>query len=252
MDNNIFDDNYRKKFLDTADCVTLNKYLKNMEKLAQKQGDKYKKYAEIYYKDLDYLLNNSECTTNNNVFSLFTEGDPKNMDKFKDMSITSEQPCDTEGYVNKINNLFSPKVNELKLVKLNLESLNPNYKKYIGEFINIIININVNFTSVDHKQVSVYLNEGVKVIVHNEIYLREAFLYLGKMLNGKRGLLCDELMKKLAELRSKRHNISKDKYELIKGKLLEEYIVKVGFNVVCVTKLVEKVIYSYKNLNKKI
>ena len=55
--NKLFDDNYRENFLRTADPLTLNDYLKNMEKLARKGG----KYLEMYNKDLYYLINLSSC-----------------------------------------------------------------------------------------------------------------------------------------------------------------------------------------------
>ena len=247
MNNNIFDDNYRKKFIDTADYKSLNDYLKYMERLSKKGG----KYLDIYTKDMDYLLNMSDLDSqpNNNVLNIFMCCKP-NSSNIKD-NIMSEQPCDTEGYVNKINNICLNKFNELKSIKQNLGYINTDFSKYTKRFIDITLSINDLFDQSDYLQLAIHLNELVKIITHDDKYLREAFMYLGKALNTNKDKLSDEFMKKCAELRSKKQIIGKTQYKSIKCKIINDYIIKIGFQSVYISKLVEKVINMYKNKTKK-
>ena len=246
MNNNIFDDNYRKKFIDTADYKSLNDYLKYMERLSKKGG----KYLEIYNKDMDYLLNmNDTNQTGNNILNVFMCSGSNNSNIID--NTMSEQPCDTEGYVNKINNIWSNKFNELKSIKQNLGNINTNFSKYIKRFIDITLSINDQFDQSDYYQLSIHLSELIKITTHDDKYLREAFMYLGKALNNNKDKLSDEFMKKCAELRSKKQIIGKTQYKLTKEKLVNDYIIKIGFQSVYVSKLVEKVINMYKNRTKK-
>lgn len=245
MNNNIFDDNYRKKFIDTADYKSLNDYLKYMERLSKKGG----KYLEIYNKDMDYLLNMDINQPGNNVFNVFMCRGSNNS-TIKDNTM-SEQSCDTEGYVNRITNICSNKFNELQSIKQNLGNINTDFSKYIKRFIDITLSINNQFDQSDYSQLATHLNELIKITTHDDKYLREAFMYLGKALNTNKDKLSDEFMKKCAELRSKKQIIGKTQYRLTKEKLVNDYVIKIGFQSVYISKLVEKVINMYKNRSKK-
>ncbi len=253
MNNNILDDNYRKKFIDTADYKSLNDYLKYMERLSKKGG----KYLEIYTKDMDYLLNITDLDNppNNNVLNIFMCCKPNNSNNSNNSNvednIMSEQPCDTEGYVNKINNICLNNFNELKSIKQNLGYINTDFSKYTKRFIDITLSINDLFNQSDYSQLAIHLNELVKIITHDDKCLREAFMYLGKALNSKKDNLSDEFMKKCAELRSKKQIIGKKQYNSVKNKMISDYIIKIGFQSVYISKLVEKVISVYKNRKQK-
>ena len=242
--NNIFNDNYRRKFLQNADCNALNDYLKNMERLSKKGGH----YLEIYNKDLDFLLelNDNTYQDSGNIFNLLSEKPPTDDNKDPNKITMTEQVCDTEGYIKRIDNIVNnnpQKVNELKAVKQQLLAnySNNNSSSTIKIFIDMIKNCDNSITQEEFNMI----NQIIKILISNKFYVKESFVYMGKVLDKNK--VSEEFIKKIAELRNTKNTKNKSQYNTEKDNLFRDYIKKSGFSVICTSKLVEKIINAYKN-----
>lgn len=240
-DNRIFDDKYRENFIKTADILTLNDYLKNMQRLSRKGG----KYLEMYNKDIAYMLElNDDYQDIGNTASFLSN--PLN-------SLT-EQPVNTEVYLDRFNNITQKVVNNSKSIS-DLENIidilldnKKSYdekKKTIYKFIDNLFNHNDIFIK---EYTDTKINDTLKIaniISKNIDYMKDAFLYLTKVLQNNRNKISEEFMKDFIELRNKKQ-INVKEYQLIKNKLIKEYSDKIGTERVYTSKFVEKIINAYK------
>jgi hypothetical protein len=94
------------------------------------------------------------------------------------------------------------------------------------------------------------LKELFKIIVNNHEYMMEAFMYLTKILQTNKNKISEEFMKEYIELRKKKPNIDPQQYKLLKDKLTNEYINRIGTEKVYASKFVEKIINAYKKIKK--
>jgi len=245
MTDKLFDDNIRRKLISTMDFKTLNDYLKNMDRMAKRKGGKY---LEIYNKDLEYTmtLTDTEYQDEGNIFSLSgiqnnninNTNNNDSSDEEKQTTMT-EQVCDTEAYVQRINNIINKtpqKETELNLIKTKITKNND--KNCIYRFIDIIKSIDNSLTQNEYN----LIKELTKIITKDKILIKDAFDYMGKAL-GKTDV-SQEFIQKLSELRSKKTKMSKQQYNNEKDILIKNYIKKSGFKTVCISKLVEKIIYT--------
>ena len=242
MTDKLFDDNIRRKMISTMDFKTLNEYLKNMDRMAKRKGGKY---LEIYNKDLEYTmtLTDTEYQDGGNLFSLsgiqnnnITNNDSSDEEKQTTMT---EQVCDTEAYVQRINNIINKtpqKETELNLIKTKITKNND--KNCIYRFIDIVKSIDNSLTQNEYN----LIKELTKIITNDKILIKDAFDYMGKAL-GKTDV-SQEFIQKLSELRSNKTKMSKQQYNNEKDILIKNYIKKSGFKNVCISKLVEKIIYT--------
>lgn len=272
MSNNnmIFDDNYRRTFIKNADHKSLNSYLKNMEKLSMKGG----KFKEIYDKDLEYILdlNDKYYQDGGDLLGLLTEKHTQD-----NRQMTEQPVCDTEGYLKRINNLTQntycslttqqtklcdnrcvARLQELEMIKKVLYSdkdciqTNNEWKTAIRKFIDIVLCCGETFAKPENETFRfIYFRDLSKLITSNKKFLQEAFYYLGRVLQNERNKVSDEFMRKYSEMRLKKQTMTKDQYNIMKQNLMREYIIKLdpkGFEMVYTSKLVEKVLNSYKNM----
>lgn len=242
MTDKLFDDNARRKLISTMDFKELNDYLKNMDRLAKKKGGKF---LEIYNKDLEYTmtLTDTEYQDGGNLFSLSgiqnsNTNDNDSSDEEKHSTMT-EQVCDTEAYVQRINNIINKapqKDTELNIIKTKLTKNKD--KDCIYRFIDIIKSIDNSITQNEYN----LIKELTKIIINDKMLIKDAFDYMGKAL-GKTDV-SQEFIQKLAELRSKKPKMTKQQYNNEKDILVKTNIKKSGFKTVCLSKLVEKIIYT--------
>jgi len=269
--NNIFNDEYRRNFLKNADYKSLNDYLKNMDKLSKKGGN----YFDMYTKDLEYIitLNDTQFQDGGNVLNMLMG---KKTDTNK--NIMSEQPvCDTEGYIGRINNItknsycslvtqqtnncnnkWTNRFNELELIKhaltnnVSCKTTNTDWIKSIRKFIDIILCCGSSFSKDEYEPLrTIYFKHITKIITHNPKFLKEAYSYLGRLLQNEKDKISEEFMKKYSELRNKKQTMSGQQYKTEKEKLIKYYIENLGINsfqTVLTSKFVEKVIHAYKKL----
>lgn len=270
MNNNILDTEYRKKFLSSADNKSLNKYLKYIEGLAKKNN----KYMEIYQTDLEYVmeLNEKQYHVNNNVFGIF---------KGIDFSTTecSEMPCNTEGFVTKINTVFTnnanknnvnppPSINnvnisnttehinasknkfsELKFILQKLATPQSNHSIYIEKFIDAILSLNTIENNENESNYYVhifkeYYKKILKTIITDKQFLLETFNSIGKMI--KKSDISEEFMKKCNLLKADKKKLSSEQYAKNKFFMFQEYEKEIGIKKMYVSILVNKVIHAYK------
>ncbi|ARF09793.1 hypothetical protein Indivirus_3_42 [Indivirus ILV1] len=237
--NKIFDDKYRENFLRSADPLSLNNYLKNMERLSRKGG----KYFEIYNKDMIYLLdlNDTIFQDGGNLGSLFIHS---NLSESQSQNnLLTEQPHDTEVYIDRINNItkktFSSEFESIKEILMSKSNYDDK-KKAIIKFIDEITN------PISIKEFNVHIvNDLSNIIAKNTVYMKDAFTYLTKLLQNNKNMISEEFMKEYSNLRSKK-NMSE--YQLLKEKLINDYIKQIGIRKVYVSKFVEKIINEYKKL----
>lgn len=266
--NNIFDDEYRRNFIKTADYKSLNSYLKTMDKLSQKGG----KYKEIYYKDLDYVMsiNDTHYQDGGDLFGLLTDK-PQSAGQY----MTEQPVCDTEGYIKRINNLTQntfcslttqqtklcdnrceARLAELEKIKTVLDAEKQNVKtgndwvKAIHKFIDIVVCCGQTFAKDNNKIFrELYFKYLSKLIISDKKFLHEAFNYLGKILQNEKGKLSEDFMRKYSDLRVKKNSMTTEEYRNKKQALMSEYIVNLeprGFETVYTSKLVEKILNAYK------
>lgn len=245
----IFDDNARRKLISTMDFKTLNDYLKNMDRIAKRKGGKY---LEMYNKDLGYVmsLNDTDYQDGGDLLNLFPKQNDDDIDddddddlkvniKENENDITmTEQVLDTEAYVQRITNIINKtpqKETELAMIKTKLTKNND--KNCVYRFIDIVKTVDNSLTQNEYNAIK----ELTKLIIHDNILLKTAFEYMGKTLNQAN--VSQEFVKKLAELRLIKHKMTKQQYNNEKDLLIKYYIKKNGFNNVCQSKLVEKIIY---------
>lgn len=247
--NNIFNDEYRKQFLKLADYKTLNDYLKNMDRLSKKGG----KYLEMYNKDLEYLLNlNDTMQDNGDIFEMMTG------EKYQD-AIVTEQP-NTEAYINKITNItqkVNPNIPKESVAIQNLQNIkqqllnnnNVNSANEIKKFVDMVAISQDTFNKNEYSTAFSLIKEISKIIANNSKYVKESFQYMGKGLIPHKDKISQDYIKNINDLRLNKKNLSKDKYNNEKTKLYEFYVSKLaprGFENANLSKLVEKIIYSYK------
>ena len=243
--NNIFNDEYRKIFIKNADGISLNEYLKNIERLSKKGGQ----YLEIYNKDLDFILtlNDTMFQDGGNIMSLVTKKkddiDDKD-DNEKNVTMT-EQVCDTEGYIKRIDNIVNKnpqKKQELLMIKQKLlANTTNNNSQIIKRFVDIVKTCDNSLTQDEFNTIK----QIIKIIVTNKSYIKEAYGYMGKALDKSK--ISEEFIKKISELRNKKNTLAITQYNKEKNDLFMNYVKKFGFNIIYTSKLVEKIIYAFKN-----
>jgi hypothetical protein len=236
MSNNIFNDDYRKKFMTNADYKTLNDYLKNMQKLSHKGA----KYLEIYNKDLVFLLNNDQHTENLDIFIKY--------DKSKDKELDNQESelCKTEVYINKVNNICAIEFDEFSHIIKNLNN-NKNTNGNINRFVDIIVNCDnlFNDKDINRDELLLFIKTITSIIINNKDFLKQTFKYLGDILR-KNNFVIQEFIKKYSILRSK--NLGKNEYSVIKSKMIKEYLGRYSCQKVYGSKFVEKIILCYKKI----
>lgn len=244
--NRIFDDKYRENFLRNSDPLALNDYLKNMERLSRKGG----KYLEMYNKDMIFLLelNDTVFQDGGNIGSIFSRSQTKSNTQ-EQTPIVTEQPCDTEVYIGRINNITNKIVQstntDLEIIKKALidNSDYNNKKKAIIKFIDTIMHQDSVFIK-EYDDIRIkYIKELSNLIAKNNDYMKEAFVYLTKILQTNKNIISEEFMKDYINLRNKK---ILPEYELLKEKLINDYNKKLGIEKVYASKFVEKVINEYK------
>lgn len=267
--NNIFNDEYRRNFLKGADYKLLNEYLKNMDRLSKKGGQ----YLDMYNKDIEFMLtlNDMQPQNGGGIFSLLMKQEPsKNL-------MSEQQVCNTEAYIGKINNITKnsycslttqqtnncnntceSRFEELNLIKQALtndascKSYNKDWMVAIRKFVDIMLCCGTLFSKDEYEPLrTIYFKDLTKIITRNPKFLKETYVYLGKLLQNERAKLSEEFMKKYSELRKKKQTLSNQQYKDEKEKLIKSYIENLGptgFQTVYASKFVEKVINSYKNL----
>jgi hypothetical protein len=261
----IFDNSYRRNFIKNADCKALNEYLKNMEKLS-KRGNKY---LAIYNDDMDYILNSlSNSQAGGDFFGLLF-GD-------KNKAIMTEQPvCDTEGYINRINNLtknsycsiITQKTNqcdntcesrlmEMDLVKQILTNeaecihVGKDWEKAIVKFIDMVICCGNIVTQKEYEDFRKnYFVCILKIITRNNKFLKYAYTYLNTILRNEEKKISPTFIKAISDLRKKKGNIN---YATEKKKLIENSINnrEIGFTKTYISKMVEKIYNAYTKMAK--
>jgi hypothetical protein len=270
--NRIFDDKYRENFMRAADPISLNSYLKNMNKLAKRKGGKF---MEIYNKDLTFLvgLNDTMYQDGGDLSTLFSQLPKKQIAPRYDNQMT--EVCDTEAYIGRINNITKnsyctlttqdtgicdntceTRFQELETIKKVLNpdcrSMNLNHIKAIRKFIDIVICCGDVFTKTEYEPLrTIYFKDLSKVVTKNDGYLREAFSYLTKILQNEKNKLSEEFMRDYSTLRKAKSSTPRAQHKANKEKLIGNYITKLGpegFQKVYSSKLVEKVINSYKKM----
>jgi hypothetical protein len=243
--NNILDDEYRRNFIKSADGKSLNDYLKNIERLSKKGGV----YLEIYNKDIDFILtlNDTIFQDGGSIFNLVNEKKEDDENENKNNATMTEQVCDTEGYIKRIDNIInktsSQKVQELSIIKQHLTNNQNNKMSIIQRFVDIVKNTDNSLTQEEFNLIKQIIN----IIASNKNYMKNAYTYMGKVLDKNK--ISEEFIKKLSELRNNKANLTKIQYNKEKENLLKNYVKKYGFNSICVSKLVEKIIYAYKNFS---
>ena len=271
--NRIFDDMYRENFMKTADPMSLNEYIKNMSKLAQRKGGRF---MEIYNKDLDYLvnINDTQYQDGGDLSTLFSQI-PKKQQVNEQHNNTMTEVCDTEAYIGRINNLTKnsycnittqntgicdntcdARFQELETIKRVLnpdcKAMNLNHVKAIRKFIDIIMCCGDLFASNEYEPLrTIYFKDLSKVITKNDAYVKEAFSYLTKILQNEKNKLSEAFMQDYAALRKAKPTTPRAQHKANKERLIGDYINRLGpegFQKVYSSKLVEKVINSYKKM----
>lgn len=243
MSDKLFDDNSRRKLISTMDFKTLNEYLKNMDRMAKRKGGKY---SEMYNKDLDYIMsvNDTEYQDGCSLINL-CDNTNKVIDQEKDITMT-EQVCDTDAYVQRINNIINKAPQkEIELNTIKVKLMKNNDKQCIHRFIDIIKTID-NSTTQDEYNL---IKELTKMITNNKVLLKDSFEYMGK--NMDKSIVSQEIVQKLSGLRSNKNKMDKSKYNNEKDMMIKYYIKKNGFKIVCASKLVDKIIYASRGNSVK-
>lgn len=270
--NNIYNENYRKNFLKNADFKSLNSYLNNMEKLSKKKGGEY---LEMYNKDIEFLLAlNDKQQDEANLFNML--GGNNKIEYNNNYTLTEYTVCNTEGYINKLNNITQNAskylgvmmteadpgtkniLNELENIKNTLieetfyEKSDKKWMDAIKRYINILINANNYFSEDEHDIIrSTYFKEIPKFIISNRKFVKESFLYLTKIINNNPSKISKDYVKEFAELRAQKGNLSKEEYIQKKEDMIEKFIKKGGFGLTITSKFVERLIESYKKQQMK-
>lgn len=238
---NIYDDNYRKKFLTTANNKALNDYLKNMEKLSKKGG----KHLDMYNKDMAFLMqlwgllddDNDMC--DEGMIQVF--GKPREIETNE--PILTEMCCDTEMCINNVDNICKGTFDDLERIGdmlIRKNNKGTGVSNYVREFIDIVCESD-KFEKKNRDQVCRWFRKIGGVIVGNNVLNAEAYKYLNIVLGRKKYILSDEFMKKYAEMRSK--GVSK----VVRTNFVNECFEKTGFQIICFSRFIEGVVNSYKN-----
>ena len=271
INTNVYNFEYRKNFMRNADVNSLNEYLKYMEKLSKK-GDKY---LTLYNEDIDFLVNSSSQSGGNILDILLGQKTAKS-----NIDPVASEVCNTEGIFNKLNNITGnsfcslttqqtkkcdnrceSRLDEVNLIRnvLNKENTHPNstmdWISAIRKFSDIVLCCGNVFSKNEYELFrTVYFKDILKIISHNPKFTREAFNYLGKILRNEKNKLSDEFMKRYSELRSIKNKFTPQQYKNEKANLINYYISKYGdkgFETIYSSKMVEKIIHSFKMNNAK-
>lgn len=236
MNSKIYDDNYRRKFLDTASIIELNKYIKNIEALAKKKGGIY---LEMYNKDMEYLTNfDDDISTPNiqsNCLGLFMK-----CDESENNNLLTEV-CNTEAYVNNIEDICEAKFTELEnLGNIILKPQKIKDKKLLTNSIQQYIDIVCTCDSFEQKDrpklCRIFRKIGNGIIQERELTIL-SYKYFGELLKANKCHVSEEFIKEYSDTRSK-NNITK----VDKDNIVQEYIKTKGFQVICTSRLIESVI----------
>lgn len=254
FNNELFNADYRKNLLKSFDVISLNEYLKYMEKLSKK-GDMY---LQMYNEDIDFLLNMNNEQNPQDTFNLLM---------FKPTSktgIMTENINNTEGIFNKLKSITDKiieinKIDELKDIMKLLKKENDvqnsvnNWISQIRKYCDIVINCESILLGNDMNLFrNIYFKEILRIISHNPKFSKETFNYLFNNLKNEKHKLSYEIIQKCAELRSKKGQMTLAQYKTEKGKLMEIFIKNKGLTVVYVSKLVEKMIRIQKKISAQI
>ena len=245
MSNNIFNKEYRRNFIKNSDNLTLNEYLKNLEKISKKGG----KYLEIYNEDLSYLTQISDEMESEifnkkkgNIFSMVFG---QNYEKVDIEEQDSDSPCNTEAFVNKIHKITQktmvPRIdNELNDIKISLETnqfRNSDWINNINKFVQLI------FIKIPQE---LQIKNILKIIKNDPKYTKQAYHQLMSILNsGKdKEKISIDFLKYYRELRKNKEKMGQQKYQIIKEKLTSDQLKKSGKDAETIiqrSKIVEKI-----------
>lgn len=256
--NNIYDDNYRKNFLKNADFKSLNDYLKNLEKLAHKKGNRY---LDMYNKDLEFLVHMND--------KLYPDNDENQQELLLGASsilctLTEHAICDTEGYLKKIHNITQNTTNinkfkELESIKQTLinettsplNTVNNNWITSIHKFIDILFSYTKLFSPDEHESFKViYLKDITKLIVDNKKFIKEALVYFDKIIKSNKQQISKDLITKLSELRNKKNTMPKNQYKTEKEIIITNAITKYNHEIAYTSQFLEKIMSAYKRTDK--
>lgn len=268
--NNIFNTDYRRKFLKLADLPTLNEYLKNMERLSLKGG----KYLDIYNSDVEYLINMND--------SVFLKGGGF-LDVFFGKQEVQKPVCDTEAAIKKINDITQnsycslyyqqtkkcdnrclPRLDEIDSIRSVLQKENTcvctgkDWIKAIHKFIDVVICCGSFFSKDEFEPFrTVYFKDIVKLLTTNEKFLKETYKYLSKIIQNENSIISDDFIREYHILRAKKSTTPIASYNEEKEALIKKYLTTFdklgdnGFSIIYTSKLVEKIRSSFKRMNSK-
>ncbi len=271
LNKNLLNDEYRRRFIQKCDSMTLNQYLKNMERLSKKNA----KFKAIYDSDIKYILSMTKPMSGGGILSLLfgTKVAPG-----QEAIMSERSVCDTEGYVNRINNLTKDtfcaittqqtaqcdnrcdtRLGELGTIKkilladLGCKIQSNDWIRAVRKFIDIVLCCGNTFAKPENEPLrTIYFKELSKLVTSNPKFLKEAFSYSSRILRNESGKLNDAFMREYAEMRATKKTKSKSEYSKIKAALIAKYINKLnpnGFEIVYSSKLIEKIINAYKKAN---
>ena len=270
--NNIYNEKYRRNFLKNADFKSLNAYLNNMEKLSKKKGGEY---LDMYNKDIEFLLLlNDKQQDEANILNIF--GGNNNKIEYNNLTLTEHTVCNTEGYINKLNNITQ---NASKYLDVMMTEADPGTKDILKElenikntlieetfyaksdqkwmdaikrYINILLNANKYFSEEEYDIIrSTYFKEIPKFVISNRKFVKESFLYLTKIINSNPNKISKDYVKEFSELRLSKDKLSGDEYNQKKEEMTVKFINEGGFALTMTSKFVERLIDSYKKQQSK-
>lgn len=260
MNDKLFDNNYRRLFIKNADFNTLNKYLKNMEKLSKKGG----KYLEMYNTDIDYLLNND-------IF----ESEPTSLNLFFDNNYSEMSVCGTEANINMIhkmadnviskkisqqnmNNIFVKQINileELHKIEqcLNIDNINndsEHCRRTIKNAVRALIDIVMtSHNEYDQKVLEQYFKILSSLLKDNKVSIIEGYRYFGQKIKGKNNVIVVQFLKDLGNLKSKKENMDHYVYKQEKYNLIHNSYSTYGMENVLTSLLFNTIYSTYKKYN---
>ncbi len=245
----IYNSTERRKFLETSDIVSLNKYLKQMEKLSKK-NDKYKK---IYDEDIMFLSEQTFTDYQNkcSVYYMMT-GKRINGDNFP---ATESEICNTEAIIDKVNNVVSQVISKKDLVECDTPKNDLNFilgaltnrnmetndwVKSIRKFVD-----NVVFSPND----SEIYKKIMKAIASDPQFIAEAFDYLSGVIKNNKQKISMRLINGYTALRNKKKTLPKIEYTKMKNNMFSQSA-NANFSIAFVSRFVEKIAYLFNKCKK--
>ncbi len=245
MNERLFDNKYRKKFIKNAGFNELNEYLKGMEKLSKKGG----KYLEIYNEDIAYLLDESIFPTNTNSLNIFC-GNKSNRS-----TNTESEMCDTETNIKHINKIIGnvPQINyfdELNKIEDNIRN-DQHIKNTLKNFIDIVISCS-SLNDISEYQIENFFKTITSLIKDNKTAIYEGYKYFNTILKNHKKKIIVDFIKKMCVLKDKKKNDPTYlNYKIEKEILIQNYCDIYGFESIMATILFNKIYNAYNKMQKE-